>query len=127
LVDLRIVFGLWSQIIPPPKVFGNKCSFARCPLIPTHRYCHHRERTERETGEVILTMKISIKVQSGAARFDVAVVAESVEQALMLVGERYSASDVRVKSPTGPIGLSVGDPNAPTGSESSRPADAIAA
>ena len=41
-------------------------------------------------------VKVSIRVQSGAARFDVAVRAESVERAVRLVEERYSASSVRV-------------------------------
>ena len=41
-------------------------------------------------------VKVSIRVQSGAARFDVAVRAESVERAVRLVEGRYSASSVRV-------------------------------
>lgn len=41
-------------------------------------------------------VKVSIRVQSGAARFDVAVQAESVERAVRLVEGRYSASSVRV-------------------------------
>jgi len=41
-------------------------------------------------------VKVSIRVQSGAARFVVAVQAESVELAVRLVEGRYSASSVRV-------------------------------
>ena len=41
-------------------------------------------------------VKVSIRVQSGAARFDVTVQAESVERAVRLVEGRYSASSVRV-------------------------------
>ena len=41
-------------------------------------------------------VKVSIRVQSGAARFDVAVQAESVERAVRIVEVRYSASSVRV-------------------------------
>jgi len=51
--------------------------------------------------------KVSIRVQSGAARFDVAVVADSREQAISLVRERYRTSDVRVRSLTGPIDFPV--------------------
>ena len=47
-------------------------------------------------------VKVSIRVQSGAARFDVAVVAESAEQAVRLVRGRYLTSDVLVKAPTSP-------------------------
>ena len=41
-------------------------------------------------------VKVSIRVQSGAARFVVAVQAESVERAVRIVEVRYSASSVRV-------------------------------
>jgi hypothetical protein len=50
-------------------------------------------------------VKVSISVQSGATRFDVAVVAESAAQAVRLVRGRYLTSDIRVKAPTGPEGL----------------------
>lgn len=52
-------------------------------------------------------VKVSITVQSGANRFDVAVVAESAEQDVSLVRECYLTSDVRVKAPTGLAGFSV--------------------
>jgi hypothetical protein len=48
-------------------------------------------------------VKVSIRVQSGATRFDVAVVTVSAEQAVRLVRGRYLTSDVRVKAPTGPL------------------------
>jgi hypothetical protein len=51
--------------------------------------------------------KVSIRVQSGAARFDVAIVADSEEQAIVLVRERYRTGDVRVKSLIGLEGRSV--------------------
>ncbi|HEY6582229.1 MAG TPA: hypothetical protein VIZ60_14010 [Rubrobacter sp.] len=54
--------------------------------------------------------KVSIRVQSGAARFDVAVVADSEEQAISLVRERYRTSDVRVRSLAGLAGFSVYGP-----------------
>ena len=50
-------------------------------------------------------VKVSIRVQSGATRFDVAVVAESAAQAVRLVRGRYLTSDIRVKAPTGPEGF----------------------
>ena len=53
--------------------------------------------------------KVSIRVQSGAARFDVAILADSEEQAISLVRERYRTSDVRVRSLTGLVGFSAGD------------------
>jgi hypothetical protein len=46
-------------------------------------------------------VKVSIRVQSGATRFDVAVVAESAEQAVRPARGHYLTSDVRVKAPTG--------------------------
>jgi len=54
--------------------------------------------------------KVSIRVHRGTARFDVAVVADSEEQAISLVRERYRTSDVRVRSLAGLAGLSVGEP-----------------
>jgi hypothetical protein len=44
-------------------------------------------------------VKISIEVRSGAARFDVAVQAESIQGAVSLVQERYSKGSVKVKCP----------------------------
>jgi len=41
--------------------------------------------------------KVSIRVQSGAARFEVAVLADSAQQAVGLVKGRYRTSDVRVR------------------------------
>ena len=52
--------------------------------------------------------KVSIRVRSGASRFDVAVVADSVEQAVSLVRERYRTSDVRVRSLASLAGFSAG-------------------
>lgn len=47
-------------------------------------------------------VKISIEVRQGAARFGVAVQAESIGRALKLVEERYPAGKVRVKFPIDP-------------------------
>lgn len=59
--------------------------------------------TEHETTrEVIQMVKVSIRVQKGAARFDVAVQAESLERAISLVRGRYSSEEVRVRSISGP-------------------------
>ena len=44
-------------------------------------------------------VKVSIQVRSGAARFDVAVSAESVERAVDLVGGSFPGCDVRAKLP----------------------------
>ena len=42
-------------------------------------------------------VKVSIRVHSGAAHFDVAVLADSPEQAINLIRARYRTSDVRLK------------------------------
>ena len=52
-------------------------------------------------------MKVSIRVHSGTARFDVAVTADSPEQALSLVRERYRTSEVRLRTSTSLGRLSV--------------------
>jgi hypothetical protein len=54
-------------------------------------------------------VKVSVEVRNGAARFGVAVQADSIRRAVSLVGERYPGRDVRVKSPTNPEGFFVGD------------------
>jgi hypothetical protein len=47
-------------------------------------------------GEMLRMARVLITVHSGAARFDVAVLANSPE-ALSLIGARYRMSDVRLK------------------------------
>ncbi len=42
-------------------------------------------------------VKVSIGVHSGAAHLDAAVLADSPEQALSLIGARYRTSNVRLK------------------------------
>jgi len=59
-------------------------------------------------------VKVSIRVHSGAARFDVALVGDSLQQALGLITERYGNSDVRVRFPSDLAGLSADGPAAPT-------------
>jgi hypothetical protein len=54
-------------------------------------------------------VKVSIEVRSGAARFDVAVQAESIQRAVDLVNGFYSASDVKVVFPIDPEGFFVED------------------
>ena len=44
-------------------------------------------------------VKVSIEIRSGAARFDVAVQAESIQQAVSFVKGRYPKGNVRVKFP----------------------------
>jgi hypothetical protein len=44
-------------------------------------------------------IKLSVEVRSGAARFDVAVQAESIQRALSLVTRRHPGSPCRVKFP----------------------------
>jgi hypothetical protein len=59
--------------------------------------------------EVIQMAKVSIEVHDGTARFRVAVLAQSVRQALSIVATRYPESVVRVKFPIDPEGFFVED------------------
>jgi hypothetical protein len=58
-------------------------------------------------GEVIQVVKVSIEVSSGAARFHVAVRAESIQRAASIVATRYPGRDCRVKLPIDPEGFFV--------------------
>jgi hypothetical protein len=60
-------------------------------------------------------VKISIEVRSGAARFDVAVQAESIQQAVSFVEERYSKGSCKVKFPIEQESFFVKDPRAQSG------------
>jgi hypothetical protein len=57
-----------------------------------------------------MMIKVSIVVHSGAASFQVAVRADSVERALSLAQRLHAGSDVRVKFPIDPGGFFVKDP-----------------
>ena len=54
-------------------------------------------------------VKVSIEVRNGAARFDVAVQAESIQRDLSFVGKRYPDGNVRVKFPIDAEGFFVKD------------------
>ena len=54
-------------------------------------------------------VKVSVEVRSGAARFDVAVQAESIQQAMSLVRERYPRANVQLKFPIKPGSFFVED------------------
>jgi hypothetical protein len=60
-------------------------------------------------------VKISIEVRYRAARFEVAVQALSIQQAMSCVRERYPNTDVRVRFPIDPEGFFVKDPAARVG------------
>jgi hypothetical protein len=60
-------------------------------------------------------VKVSIEVSSGAARFNVGVRAESIQQAVNFVHERYSKGSVKVRFPIEPESYFVEDPAVPTG------------
>ena len=60
-------------------------------------------------------VKVSIEVRSRAARFDVAVQAESIQRAVSFVKERYPKGNVRVKFPIEPKSFFVEDPSARRG------------
>ena len=55
-------------------------------------------------------VKDSIEVHDGAARFDVAVRAQSIERAVSVVRGSYPHCDVRVKFPIDPEGFFVKEP-----------------
>ncbi len=55
-------------------------------------------------------VKVSVEVRNGAARFGVAVQAESIRRAVSFAGERYPGRDVRVKFSTVPEGSFVEGP-----------------
>jgi hypothetical protein len=60
-------------------------------------------------------VKVSIEVRSGAAHFDVGVQAESIQQAVSFVQERYSKGNVRLKFPIEPESFFVEDPSSRRG------------
>jgi hypothetical protein len=51
-------------------------------------------------------VKVSIEVHDGTARFAVAVLAQSIEQALSIIAARYPGSVARVKIPINPEAFS---------------------
>jgi hypothetical protein len=55
-------------------------------------------------------VKVSMEVRSGAAHFDVAVQAESIQRAVSFVQERYSKGSVKVRFPIEPEGFFAEDP-----------------
>ena len=60
-------------------------------------------------------VKVSVEVRSLAARFDVAVQAESIKQAVGFVEERYSKASVKVSFPIEHESFFVEDYKAPRG------------
>jgi hypothetical protein len=68
-----------------------------------------------EEEEVISVVKISIEVCNRAASFDIAVQAQSIQQAMGFVRRRYPNADVRVRFPIDPEGFLVKDPAARAG------------
>jgi hypothetical protein len=61
---------------------------------------------KREVSQVV---EVSIEVSSGAARFHVAVRAESIQRAAIIVAARHPGADCRVKFPIDPEGFFVND------------------
>jgi hypothetical protein len=56
-----------------------------------------------------VVVEVSIEVSSGAARFHVAVRAESIQRAASIATARYPDGDCRAKSPIDPEGFFVND------------------
>ena len=59
-------------------------------------------------------VKVSVEVRSGAARFDAAVQAESIQKTVSGVKERYSKGSVKVKFPMESMSFIVEDRTART-------------
>jgi len=72
-------------------------------------------------------VKVSVEVRSGAARFYVAVRAESIRRAVSFVGRRYPGGEVRVKFPIEPVGFFVKDSAARAGIVELEPPEQMAA
>ena len=72
-------------------------------------------------------VKVSIEVISGAARFQVAVRAESIQRAASIVARRYPGGDCRVKVPIDPEGFFVNETAAGAGIVGLEQPNAIAA
>lgn len=70
---------------------------------------------------------VSIEVSSGAARFHVAVRAESIQRAASIAAARYPGGDCRVKCPIDPEGFFVNDAAAGAGIVGFERPDVIAA
>ena len=64
---------------------------------------------------MIQVVKVSIEVSSGAARFHVAVRAESIQRAASIVATRYPGRDCRVKLPIDPESFFVNETTAGAG------------
>ena len=60
-------------------------------------------------------VKVSMEVRSGAARFDVAVQAESIQRAVSFVEERHSKGSLKVVFPIDPESFFVEDLTARSG------------
>jgi hypothetical protein len=60
-------------------------------------------------------VKVSVEVTSGGVRFDVAVQAESIQQAVSFVQERYSMGSLKVRFPIEPESFFVEDRSAQKG------------
>jgi hypothetical protein len=61
------------------------------------------------------TVKVSVEVRSGTARFRVSVQAQSIRKALGLVGGMYPRGEVRLVFPVEAEGFFVGQPTAVAG------------
>ena len=60
-------------------------------------------------------VKVSIEVRNGAAHFNVAVKAQSIERAVSVVRRSYPSCAVRVKFPIDPEGFFMDEPAPRTG------------
>jgi hypothetical protein len=60
-------------------------------------------------------VRVAIEVRSGAARFSVAVRAESIRRALSIAGSRYPGSNVAVRFPIDPESFFAKEPAATEG------------
>ena len=68
-----------------------------------------REDKANRKGVTLEMVRIAIEVRSGVARFRVGIQASSIQRAVSLAQNLYSASDVRVIFPIDPEGFFVED------------------
>jgi hypothetical protein len=68
-----------------------------------------REERPSRKGVILEMVRVAIEVRSGVARFRVGIQSSSIQRAVSLAQNLYSASDVRVIFPIDPEGFFVED------------------
>jgi hypothetical protein len=120
----------WTLVLEPapPKVPSTIVPMANAKIrMPGFTCSRWRITGTEKIREVIQVVRVSIEVSSGAARFHVAIRAESIQRAVSIVAAWYPGKDCRVKLPIEPEGFFVSDAAARTGIVGLERPDVIAA